>query len=108
MTDAAHRLGEMRHRFTGCVQGMCHFAKRPSLLALRTTTDSPAVGRRRLMSAGSSENAGYVKLVCGSGRRQEIDRVDDRDRDDVFLGAEVESPHAVHDLVGQDRRLHGR
>ena len=43
-----------------------------------------------------------------SGRRQEVDRVDDRHRRDILLGTEIKRAHALHDLVGQQRRVHIR
>ena len=41
----------------------------------------------------------YVKLLAGSGGRQEVDRVNDRHRDNVFLGAEVKIIDSGNDLL---------
>src|SRR3989442_8930003 len=48
-------------------------------------------------------------LPCSaSGGRQEIDRIQDRDRPDPLLGAEVEPAHAIDHLGRELRRVHVR
>jgi len=84
----------------------------PGLAAQGSQTSSGDSGLAAAYRLGETARSGgfqeYVKSTCGSRRRQEIDRVDDRHGDDVFLGAEVKRAHAIDDLIGQQRRVHIR
>ena len=48
----------------------------------------------------------YVVLRATSGCGQEIDWINDRDRDNIFLGPEVERANAVDDLIRKCGRPH--
>ena len=45
-----------------------------------------------------------LELRC----RKEIDRINNRHRNDIFLCAEIEREHAFNDLICEDRRVHAR
>jgi hypothetical protein len=63
----------------------------------------------RMMARNDAREFGtYVKWIAGSGGRQEVNRVDDCHRDNVFLGAEVEIIDSGNDLLSQRRRIHVR
>ena len=49
----------------------------------------------------SSDLAGYVKQGRVSGGGQEVYRVDNRDRDDVFFGPEVKVEYPLQYLISQ-------
>ena len=48
----------------------------------------------------------YVYWLAQSGGWQEIDRIDNRHRHNIFLGAEVEVLNSSHDLLRKLRGMH--
>ena len=101
MTDARGGLGELHHRFVARWTGARKTAKPSCLLAFSrghrrsTRPDMP------LMSANLCRDSAYVKPRPRLGSRQEVNRVDDGNRGDIFLGSEVERLDAIEHLVGQ-------
>ncbi len=48
----------------------------------------------------------YVIYLAESGSRKEVDRIDDRHGNDVFLGTEVKRQNAIDNLLRKVRGIH--
>ena len=109
------RASEREARGTGP-----RFVGGPAVMELRAEPVRPVTLRRHLsMALPLSESLGRSRssrrrswmvgrrLLAGrSAGRQEVDRIDDRDRRNSFLGTEVEGLHPRDDAACELRRLH--
>ena len=111
MTHAGRRFGDADHILVARVIDVAKSVKGAWLKGCRRSHFAAGMILGRIMLLKSAQNWPKSELcstTARSARRQEVDRVNDRDRDDVFLGAEVEGLHATDDLCSQVRRVHRR
>jgi len=108
MAQRAHLNVDLYHTVShllACAVGvlrmawLCGFQKRPRK-SCSVFMSAKSAAKRPISS--------LCKVLASLGRGQKVDRVDDRHRDDIFLGAEVERQHAFYDLAGQFRCIHVR
>ena len=111
--DLHHRFQSLKNVFVGGLvatllrrwrprQHWCSAPGRDYVPAVADACFGSAVPR----SSPGSSLLDYVESIACSGGRQEVDRVDDRHGDDVFLRAKIESANPVYDLLCEYRCLH--
>ena len=96
-----------------CLPPRCdrsHYLRKPH--EIRAWNDQGSARRHSLCKLGRPESAvsgvpwPLCQRIARSGDRQEVDWIDDRHGDDVFLGAEIEVGDPVDDLLREHRRAH--
>ena len=109
MTDVATGLGDVDHRSCARIRRQGR-SPHPAWIKGYSSSVRKRIGVRHTTYVdpiGQKPPETQIMLNrAESARRQEADRVDDRDRDDVFLGAKIKAAHACYDLVGQYGGVH--
>ena len=103
-------LGDMDHRSGARIGRLVNFLQAAWLLRCSRWARGIFGAVRRIMLPKTEQKWRRSRLcliAAGLAGRQEVDRVNDRHGDDVFLGAEVEGADAIDDLIGQRWRIHG-